>query len=168
MEYKQAEEYIKETLLALNKNFKEWQPFQTRADERAYEILGRIHEESAAIDGNDVKRQALVDVISRVPEVQESKKTDRSHRHLPQISNKYIIVVPCQQLGAPYFFKLDRLHSRPEGVQCNSLWTCFHAKGGAPACRLRGGGYRQTRLRGFAHEKHNPEKRVSRRSQPSL
>ncbi|WP_395622177.1 hypothetical protein [Sphingomonas daechungensis] len=74
MNYEEAIEYIKKLATQLRKTYDEWEPLQTSADERAYDLLGRIYEEGAKIDADDERLQALMQRVALHPDVKGSKK----------------------------------------------------------------------------------------------
>lgn len=91
MEYNEAKEYVVGTLSGLEEQMDEWRPMQTRADARAYEILGTIHETVACIDDDPVKRVALVDVIRKVPDVSASKKWSASGKSSAELIVTFLL-----------------------------------------------------------------------------
>lgn len=74
----EAIEYILQLVGELEDVYDDWKPLQTRADERAYDVLGRIHEKAASIDADDMKRSALVDLLRNHDEVKGSKWSPNS------------------------------------------------------------------------------------------
>ena len=69
-----AYDYIKRLTIQLYETYDDWEPLQTRADERVYDLLGRIYEEAATIDADRDKRFALVVTVRKHREIKESKK----------------------------------------------------------------------------------------------
>ena len=74
MEYNKARDEIFGLLSKLKEELKAWAPMQTAADERAYEVLGRIYEDAATIDAERLKRVVLEDMLRAHAEVGPSKK----------------------------------------------------------------------------------------------